>query len=55
MIQIETQILHLFTNSLIIDFFYILAPKNLKIGDIIKSGTNAEIKIGHSLPFSIYL
>jgi large subunit ribosomal protein L2 len=33
-------------------FFYILAPKNLKIGDIIKSGPNAEVKIGHSLPMS---
>jgi large subunit ribosomal protein L2 len=31
-------------------FFYILAPKNLKIGDIVKSGANAEPKIGHSLP-----
>lgn len=33
-------------------FFYILAPKNLKIGDIVKSGSNAETKIGHSLPIS---
>lgn len=33
-------------------FFYILAPKKLKIGDIIKSGENAEMKIGHSLPLS---
>lgn len=32
------------------DFFYILAPKNLKIGDIIETGPNAEPKIGHSLP-----
>lgn len=31
-------------------FFYILAPKKLKIGDIIKSGENAEMRIGHSLP-----
>lgn len=31
-------------------FFYILAPKNLKIGNRIKSGKNADIKIGHSLP-----
>lgn len=31
-------------------FFYILAPKNLSIGDIVKSGENAEIKNGHSLP-----
>jgi large subunit ribosomal protein L2 len=34
------------------DFYYILATKNLKIGDIIKSGPNAEPKIGHSLPIS---
>lgn len=34
------------------NFFYILAPKNLKIGDIVKSGPNAEPKIGHSLPLS---
>lgn len=34
------------------EFSYIIAPKNLKIGDIIKSGPNAETKIGHSLPFS---
>lgn len=34
------------------DFFYITAPKNLKIGDIVKSGANAEPKIGHSLPIS---
>lgn len=33
-------------------FFYILAPKNLKIGDIVQSGSNAQIKIGHSLPIS---
>lgn len=33
-------------------FFYILAPKNLKIGDIVKSGLKAELKIGHSLPIS---
>lgn len=34
------------------DFYYILAPKNLKIGDVVKSGPNAEPKIGHSLPIS---
>lgn len=34
------------------DFFYIIAPKNLKIGDIVKSGSDAEPKIGHSLPIS---
>lgn len=33
-------------------FSYILAPKNLKIGDIIKSGPNGENKNGHSLPIS---
>lgn len=33
-------------------FFYTLAPKNLKIGDIVKSGPNNEPKIGHSLPLS---
>ena len=33
-------------------YFYILAPEKLKIGDIIKSGTNAEIFLGHSLPVS---
>lgn len=31
---------------------YILSPKNLKIGDKIQSGPNAEIKIGNSLPLS---
>ena len=33
-------------------YFYILAPKNLKVGDIIKSGLNADPKTGHSLPIS---
>jgi len=33
-------------------FFYITAPKNLNIGDIIKSGKNADPKNGHSLPIS---
>lgn len=31
-------------------FFYIIAPKNLRIGDIVKSGSNIDPKIGHSLP-----
>jgi len=31
-------------------FFYILSPKNLKIGDIIRTGSNIEPKIGNSLP-----
>jgi large subunit ribosomal protein L2 len=35
-----------FLNS---SYFYMIAPKNLNIGDIVKSGFNAEIKIGHSL------
>lgn len=30
-------------------YFYIIAPKNLAIGDIVKSGFSADIKIGHSL------
>lgn len=33
-------------------FFYILTPKNLKIGDIVKSGQNIEAKLGYSLPIS---
>ena len=31
------------------NYFYKIAPKNLRIGDIVKSGLNAEIKIGHTL------
>lgn len=34
------------------NFFYILAPKNTKIGDIIQSGTGSQSKLGHSLPIS---
>jgi large subunit ribosomal protein L2 len=34
------------------DYIYIIAPKNLKTGDIIKSGPNIEAKLGHSLPLS---
>jgi large subunit ribosomal protein L2 len=33
-------------------FDYILAPKNLTVGDIVKSGDNADSKNGHSLPIS---
>jgi large subunit ribosomal protein L2 len=33
-------------------FFYIIAPKNLTLGDIIKSGKNADVKNGNSLPIS---
>src|SRR3954447_23142922 len=29
---------------------YILAPKNLKVNDMITSGSNADIKIGNALP-----
>lgn len=35
-----------FTN----DFFYILAPKNLKIGDVLKSGAFSNPKLGHYIP-----
>jgi len=30
-------------------YFYIIAPKNLNIGNIVKSGISADIKVGHSL------
>lgn len=30
-------------------YFYIVAPQTLSIGDIVKSGFHAEIKVGHSL------
>jgi large subunit ribosomal protein L2 len=33
-------------------YFYILAPINLNVGNIIKTGSNAESKIGHSLTIS---
>ena len=33
-------------------YSYILAPKNLMVGNIVKSGPNAEINLGHSLPLS---
>ena len=29
---------------------YIIAPKGLKVGDIVESGVNADIKIGNALP-----
>jgi large subunit ribosomal protein L2 len=32
------------------DFFYILAPKNIKIGDIVESGSDIEAKLGYALP-----
>ncbi len=34
------------------NFFYIISPKNLKIGDIIKSGHEIEPSLGSSLPIS---
>lgn len=34
------------------DFFYMLAPKNLKVGDIVKSGLEIEPSLGSSLPIS---
>lgn len=34
------------------ELFYILAPKNLKIGDIVKSGLEIEPSLGSSLPIS---
>jgi large subunit ribosomal protein L2 len=38
-----------FINS---DFFYILAPINLKVGDVVKSGAEIEPSLGSSLPIS---
>lgn len=34
------------------NFFYTLAPKNLKVGDIIKSGLEVEPSLGSSLPIA---
>lgn len=34
------------------DFFYILAPKNLRVGDIVKSGLDIRPSLGSSLPIS---
>ena len=34
------------------NFFYVLAPIGLTVGDIIKSGETGEPSIGHSLPLS---
>jgi large subunit ribosomal protein L2 len=31
---------------------YILAPLNLKVGDVVESGENADIKIGNALPLA---
>lgn len=35
-----------------LDFFYILAPQSLRIGDIVKSGLDLEPSLGTSLPLS---
>lgn len=32
------------------EFFYIITPKNLNIGDIVASGSNVEPKLGNSIP-----
>lgn len=32
------------------EFFYIISPKHLKIGDIVKSGLDIESSLGNSLP-----
>jgi large subunit ribosomal protein L2 len=32
------------------NFFYIIAPNNLQLGDIVQSGLNMEAKLGNSLP-----
>jgi len=37
-------------NLLNMTYFYIIAPKNLNVGNIVNSGYSAHIKIGHSLP-----
>lgn len=39
-------------NFLTKNFYYKIACKDLKIGDIVKSGINAEVKNGHSLTIS---
>ena len=31
---------------------YIIAPKGLKVGDVVESGENADIKVGNCLPLS---
>lgn len=47
----NANIASIYDNSLN-NFFYILAPKNLKVGDIVKSGPNIEAKLGNSLPIA---
>lgn len=38
-----------FTNS---NFFYMIAPKHLKVGDLVKAGVDIEPSLGSSLPLS---
>jgi large subunit ribosomal protein L2 len=35
------------------EYSYILAPDNLKVGDVLMSGAKAEIKIGNALPLDL--
>jgi large subunit ribosomal protein L2 len=35
------------------NYSYILAPKNLRIGDILRSGLDGETKLGHSVPITM--
>jgi large subunit ribosomal protein L2 len=32
------------------EFYYILAPQNLSVGDIVESGPNAPLKLGNAVP-----
>ena len=34
------------------NYFYVIAPKKLTVGDIVKSGSNAAMKLAHSLKLS---
>ena len=39
--------IHDYTNN---QFFYIIAPQNLQIGDIVKSGNDVKLSLGSALP-----
>ena len=39
-------------NILTKEYEYIIAPKNIQVGDVVKSGKNAEVKNGHALPLA---
>jgi len=39
-------------NFLTYQYFYVLAPENIKIGDILQIGSSAQLKLGHSVAFS---